>query len=128
MASNPQENHLGMEWNVSIALDVATLTGAGCLLAAAGERLGRIVMSTVSGGGDPVTCAGNTCGRRDKIREDSACRLLLADGGGDRRSGMAGVVSGSWGSALRRVSFVGSTMTNQITPTKIAENCPDVTR
>jgi hypothetical protein len=129
MPSNPQQNHLGMELNASIALDVAPMTGAGCVLAAAGDRLGRIVMSAVSGRGEPITCAGNTGGPRDKIREDSARRLMLADGGGgDRCSGMAGVVSALWGSTPRIVSFVGSTMTNQITPTKIAENCFDVTR
>jgi hypothetical protein len=116
MLSNPQQNHLGMESRTSVALDVATMTGAGCVLAAAGDRLGRIVMRAIFGRGESVTCAGNTGGRRDELAEDSALRLLLVDGGGgDRRNGMAGVVSGLWGSALQTVSFIGSTMTNQIT-------------
>ena len=75
--------------------------------------------------GEPVTCAGNTGGRRDELAEDSALRLLLVDGGGgDRRNGMAGVVSGLWGSALRTVFFIGSTMTNQITPKKSLKIVP----
>jgi hypothetical protein len=35
MPSNPQQSDLGMESNASIALDVATMTGAGCTMAAA---------------------------------------------------------------------------------------------
>jgi hypothetical protein len=45
MPSNLQQSHLGMESNESIALDVATMIGAGCTVAAARRVIGGCVPS-----------------------------------------------------------------------------------
>jgi hypothetical protein len=52
MPSNLQQSHLGMESNESIALDVATMIGAGCTVAAARRVIGGCVsfMFTASAG------------------------------------------------------------------------------
>ena len=46
--SNPQQNHLGMESNPSIALDVAARPGAGWTMAGDGDGRGKIVIRAVS--------------------------------------------------------------------------------
>ena len=55
MPSNPQQNQLGMESSASIALETATMTGAGCRTDAAGDCLGRMVMRAVSFFGSAMT-------------------------------------------------------------------------
>ena len=127
MPSNPQQNHLGMESNASIALGPTTV-GAGCRNVAAGCSISN----------------GNTGGCSDGGME----RLVLMGNwgviaGGDRRGGMAGVragrgiravscftpsfqrpgvVSGFGGNALRTGSFLGSAMTDHVASQQIAEN------
>ncbi len=163
MPSNPQQNHLGMESNASIAPDVATMTGAGCTVAAAGRVIGGCVFFVFTAGagvgdgfgkacrtGEAATFGGNTGGRCDEMM---GVPVLTGDVGvivgADRRGGMAGVrdgrriraascfapsfwrpcvVSGLWGSAMRTVSFFGSSMTDHVAPRKIAENSFIVTR
>jgi hypothetical protein len=59
-----------------------------------------------------MASGGKTGGRRNGIMGNSARGplLMVGDGGGDRRGGMAGVVSGLGGTALRTISFSGSIM------------------
>jgi hypothetical protein len=104
--------------------------------------------------GDVAGCGGKTGGRCDELTEDSAAGSTLMGErdlivGGDRRSGIAGVlegktilavsrsappfcgpcwVSGLGGSAMRTVSFFGSAMTGHVAPRKIAEISFLVTR
>jgi hypothetical protein len=52
MPSNPQQNHLGMESNASIALDVATMTGPGCKMVAAGRVISDCVFFLFTAGED----------------------------------------------------------------------------
>ena len=113
MPSNPQQNQRGMESNASLAMDVGTMAGPACVMPAAADCLGGIVMRAVSffGPGWIETEA-----------------KFSAGGGRNRRGGVTGVVSGLWGSALRTLSFGGSAITNQVAPGKIAENSFVVTR
>jgi hypothetical protein len=160
--SKLQQNHLGMESNVSRLLDVAAMIGAEGASAAAdgpGRRavsfLGsspsakssdtaaasRLAVGSDKFSGGPVgwgrgrrigeapAGSGDAGGRREGIMGDSPLGPVPAgDGGGDRRGGMTGFVSGFWGSALRTLSFGGSAISNQGAPRKIAENSFVVTR
>jgi hypothetical protein len=50
MPSNPQQNQFGMELNASIALDVATMTGASCTMVAAGRVISDCVFFMLTAG------------------------------------------------------------------------------
>jgi hypothetical protein len=138
--SNPQQNHLGVESNASLAADGGMMADPVRLVSAATDRAGGIAMRAVSffgpgwperipagfgrgcKTGEAVTCAGNSGGRRNgSFRYSAGGSALSDDAGGDRSGRMTGVVSGFWGSA-------GSAMTNHVVPAKIAEISFAVTR
>ena len=114
--SNPQQNHRGVESNAPLAMDGGSVPGPACAMPPA-DCPGRKIMRAVSffGPGSPPAGFGCGCGRktgegvtcvrnsggRSGIGRDSCLGLALRDdGGGDRRGGLTGVVSGFWGSAL----------------------------
>jgi hypothetical protein len=137
MPSNPQQNDLGMESNASIAWDLATLTGAGCMVATTGRvvRPGWLEMPPSFGRGCRIgeaTILGGTAivggGRCGRMAGDRAGRGIRAISYLALSSLRPGVTSGVWGGALRTVSFFGSAMPDRVAPRKLAENSLVVTR
>jgi len=137
MASNTQQDRLGMESNALIARAVAAMTCAGCKMVAAGRVVGPDWIETLAGFGrgcgigEAATFAstaivgGDRRGRMAGVRAGRGIRAISRFAPSFRRPGVA---SGMWGSALRTVSFFGSAMTERVAPRRIAENSFVVTR